>query len=206
MYRNYLKRSFDFTVSLILLIFLIPFVAIAAAAIKIDSSGPVFFTQSRVGRGLVDFTVLKLRTMTHEKREVGDTPVIGKTSGVTKVGYWLRRYKIDELPQLISVLKGQMSLVGPRPSVRKQLVQMTETEKRRYSVRPGLTGLAQVCGNIHLPWKERYRYDLIYVDNISFFNDLKILARTFLLLFKGEAYFKHRPLKISKSYDYTPEP
>lgn len=182
--------------SFILLLLLTPFLVLFALLIKLETKGPVFFSQIRVGKGLEDIKVLKLRTMTHKKREVGDKPVIGKTADVTKVGYWLRRFKIDELPQLISVLKGEMSLVGPRPSVRKQLENMTEREKMRYSVKPGLTGLAQVSGNIHLPWKERYKLDLDYVENISFINDLKILSRTFLLLFTGEAYFKRRPLNI----------
>jgi lipopolysaccharide/colanic/teichoic acid biosynthesis glycosyltransferase len=127
-------------------------------------------------------------------------PVHGRASGVTKVGYYLRRFKIDELPQLYHVLIGQMSLVGPRPSIPAQLEQMTELEKNRYSVSPGLTGLAQVSGNIHLPWQERYKVDLKYIRNISVLNDLRIICRTVLLIFIGEEKFVDQPLKI-KTYD-----
>ena len=161
-----------------------------------ESSGPVFFRQQRVGKNLKTIKVLKFRTMTNENREVGNKPIIGRASGVTKFGYWLRKYKIDEMPQLINVLKGDLSLVGPRPSVRKQLNNMTELEKSRYDVRPGLTGLAQVSGNIHLSWKERYKKDLEYISNISFINDVKILLRTVLLIIKGEEYFLDKPLKL----------
>jgi lipopolysaccharide/colanic/teichoic acid biosynthesis glycosyltransferase len=134
--------------------------------------------------------------MTHEVRKVGKTPVIGRADGVTALGYYLRRFKVDELPQLLSVVKGEMSLVGPRPSIAEHLDSMSEREKRRYSVRPGLTGLAQVSGNIHLPWQERYRYDLEYIEKITALNDLRILWRTVMLVFRGEEYYKDRPLHL----------
>jgi lipopolysaccharide/colanic/teichoic acid biosynthesis glycosyltransferase len=134
--------------------------------------------------------------MTNEKREV--EKVIGKTKGVTKVGYVLRRFKLDELPQLLNVFKGEMSIVGPRPSIIKQLEEMNAREKKRYSVRPGMTGLAQVCGNIHISWKERYKYDLKYLNNISLMNDLKIISRTLLILIGGEKKFTNNPLRINK--------
>lgn len=164
--------------------------------IKIETPGPVFFKQKRVGKNLKEFEVLKFRTMTDEKREVES--VIGMANGVTKVGYYLRRLKIDELPQLVNVLKGEMSLVGPRPSVSGQLEGMNEKEKERFSIKPGLTGLAQVCGNIHLSWTERYKYDRIYVKNISFFNDIRIMMRTVLIIIKGEEEFLNNPLGIRK--------
>jgi lipopolysaccharide/colanic/teichoic acid biosynthesis glycosyltransferase len=134
--------------------------------------------------------------MTHQARQVGDTPVIGRADGVTPVGYYLRRFKIDELPQLISVFKGEMSLVGPRPSIPEHLDKMTELSKRRYSVRPGLTGLAQVSGNIHLPWTERFRLDIEYIENITALNDLRILWRTVMLIFRGEEHYKDVPLQL----------
>jgi lipopolysaccharide/colanic/teichoic acid biosynthesis glycosyltransferase len=132
--------------------------------------------------------------MTDEEHKVSKT--IGRADGVTRIGYYLRRFKIDELPQLVNVLIGDMSLVGPRPSIREQLEVMTEEEIKRYAVRPGMTGLAQVCGNIHLSWKDRYKYDLKYVNNVSFMNDLKILLRTILIIFKGEETFIDKPLAI----------
>ena len=134
--------------------------------------------------------------MTHEKREVGDKPLIGKAAGVTPIGYFLRRLKIDELPQLIHVFSGQMSLVGPRPSIPSQLEAMNEKQKRRYLIRPGLTGLAQVSGNIHLSWPERYEFDLKYIHNISLPNDIRILVRTAFLIVKGEEYYLNKPLRI----------
>lgn len=165
--------------------------------IKLETPGPVFFKQKRVGRDLYEFEVFKFRTMTHEKREV--SKIIGKADGVTKSGYFLRRFKIDELPQIINVLIGDMSLVGPRPSIKSQLQDMTDEEIERYSVRPGMTGLAQVCGNIHISWKKRYEYDLKYVNNITFMNDMKIIFRTIMIIIKGEEKFINQPLSIRET-------
>lgn len=193
MYRNFFKPFLDFLIALlILLVVLLPLLVITLLILA-ESKGPLFFRQERVGKDLRLFQVYKFRTMTHEKRTVGSTPIIGKADGVTKVGYYLRRYKIDELPQLLNVLFGDMSLIGPRPSVPEQLKQMTEAEKQRYSVRPGLTGLAQINGNIHLSWKERFVYDLNYVNNVTFWNDLKILFKTVFIVILGEHKFLNKP-------------
>ncbi|WP_298222777.1 sugar transferase [Flavobacterium sp.] len=198
MYRNFLKHILDFTVAfIILLLVLIPLLVIALLILT-ESKGPLFFRQERVGKDLKFFKVYKFRTMTNEKRTVGSTPIIGKAEGVTKVGYYLRRYKVDELPQLLNVLLGDMSLIGPRPSVPEQLKQMSDAEKRRYSVRPGLTGLAQINGNIHLSWKERFVYDLNYVDNVTFWNDLKIIFRTVFIVILGEHKFLNKPMMDEK--------
>ncbi len=197
LYVRYFKRLIDLVVSFFLLLILLPFFLIIALLIKLDSKGPVFFVQKRIGKGLREFEVFKFRTMTDKKREV--KKVVGKTEGVTEVGYHLRRFKIDELPQLWNVLKGEMSLVGPRPSIRAQLQEMSQRQKKRYSIRPGLTGLAQVSGNIHISWDERYEYDLKYVNNVSFVNDMKIILRTILILFKGEEEFVNRPLKLKET-------
>jgi|SRR5699024_7529075 len=197
-YRTYTKRLTDLLVSFILLILLTPLFLIVSILILTTSKGPLFFIQTRVGRGLQDFRIYKFRTMIDCKHEV--KKIIGKTDDITMVGYYLRSYKIDELPQLINVLKGDMSLIGPRPSMRQQLQKMSEVEKRRYSVRPGMTGLAQVCGNIHLNWEERYKYDLKYVRNISFINDFKIVRRTILIIIVGEKEFMNKPLKIIETH------
>jgi lipopolysaccharide/colanic/teichoic acid biosynthesis glycosyltransferase len=125
-------------------------------------------------------------------------PIIGKAEGVTQIGYYLRRFKIDELPQLLNILNGDMSIVGPRPSVPEQLANMTDEEKMRYSVRPGLTGLAQINGNIHLQWKERFVYDLKYVKNITFINDLKIVFRTVFIVLFGEEKYLNKPVTIKE--------
>lgn len=171
-----------------------PLLMIIAILIKIETPGPIFFLQKRVGKDLIEFEVFKFRTMTDEKHEVKS--IVGQAKGVTKIGYYLRRFKIDEIPQLINVLKGEMSMVGPRPSIKKHLQEMTDKEKLRYSVRPGMTGLAQVCGNIHLSWKGRFMYDLKYVKNVSFINDFSILLRTILIVLKGEEKFINNPLTI----------
>jgi lipopolysaccharide/colanic/teichoic acid biosynthesis glycosyltransferase len=196
LYKQYIKRGIDIVLSLIILTFLLPFLLIIATSILLESKGPVLFKQYRVGKGLEIFQVFKFRTMTNEKREVGSVPLIGKVEGVTNLGYILRRFKIDELPQLFNVLKGDMSLIGPRPSIPGQLAKMTERERQRYAVRPGVTGLAQVNGNIHLAWTERYVHDLNYIENISFANDVKILFRTIFIIVLGEKKFLNKPLSI----------
>lgn len=196
LYANYLKRVLDLFIGILVSLIISPILLIAALLIPLESPGPVFFRQVRVGKNLRRIEMLKFRTMTNEYHPVAKKPMIGKVAGVTHVGYWLRRFKIDEFPQMINVLKGDLSLVGPRPSVPEHLEKMTEEEKRRYTVKPGLTGLAQVSGNIHISWKERYKKDLIYIENISFLNDFKILLRTALLIVKGEGHFKDKPLKL----------
>lgn len=197
MYQRYGKRILDILISILVLILCLPIILFVMLLIPIDSRGPLFFRQIRVGRGLSRIEIFKFRTMTNESREIGTQPIIGRAPGVTRLGFWLRRYKLDEIPQLVSVISGDLSLVGPRPGVEKHLQQMTEKEKKRYRALPGLTGLAQVSGNIHLSWKERYVKDLEYIQHISFHNDMKILLRTMTLLIKGEEYFKNKPLKLS---------
>lgn len=198
MYKIFIKRFFDFLAAVVLLAVLLPVFFVVAVWIIADSRGRVFFLQERVGRDCQIFTLFKFRTMTDEPRAISKQPLIGKAVGVTRAGYYLRRFKLDELPQLINVLKGHMSLVGPRPSVPEQLSNMTNEEKIRYSIRPGLTGLAQVCGNIHMTWRERFEYDLEYVENVSFLNDFRILFRTFIVVFVGEEFFVGKPLRIGK--------
>lgn len=198
MYRNFLKPLLDFSVAFIILLVALFPLLIIAILILVESNGPLFFKQERVGKDLKFFKVFKFRTMTNEKRTVGNAPIIGKAEGVTKVGYYLRRYKIDELPQLLNVLLGDMSLIGPRPSVPEHLHQMSEEEKHRYSVRPGLTGLAQINGNIHLSWKERFVYDLHYVNHVTFWNDIKIIFRTVFIVILGEKKFLNKPIMDEK--------
>jgi len=198
MYRNFLKIFIDFTAAFVIISLVLIPMLIIAILVLVESNGPLFFRQQRVGKDLKLFSVFKFRTMTNEKRIVGDTPIIGKADGVTKVGYYLRRYKIDELPQLLNVVLGDMSLVGPRPSVPEQLANMSEEEKRRYSVRPGLTGLAQINGNIHLSWKERFVYDLAYVNKVTFWTDIKIIFKTIFIVVLGEKKFINKPMLNEK--------
>ena len=193
MYNKYFKDLIDFLISGILLVLLSPLLLLVGFLVKITSEGPIFFKQQRLGKHKEKILVYKFRTMTNKQREVGKT-IIGKAEGVTSLGFYLRRFKIDELPQLINVIKGEMSLVGPRPNVEKNLAQMTPNEMSRYEVKPGLTGLAQVSGNIHLPWKKRFEYDLLYINNQNFKTDWKIIVRTVLLIFVGEEKFKNKEL------------
>lgn len=198
LYSRFLKFVLDFIVAFVIIALAFLPLLVISLLILSESKGPLFFKQERVGKDLKLFKVFKFRTMTNEKRTVGNQPIIGKADGVTKVGYHLRRFKIDELPQLLNVLFGDMSLVGPRPSVPEQLKQMSEAEKQRYSVRPGLTGLAQINGNIHLTWKERFVYDLKYVSHVTFWNDLKIIFRTVFIVILGEQKFLNKPIVIDE--------
>jgi lipopolysaccharide/colanic/teichoic acid biosynthesis glycosyltransferase len=190
-YRVLGKRLCDLTVSLPALVVLSPALALIALVVRFDSPGPALFVQERLGRNGRVFRAYKFRTMFHRPR-TGCGEVIGKTDEVTAVGYWLRRFKLDELLQLWNVAAGDMSLVGPRPALPAQIREYDERSRRRLLVRPGLTGLAQIHGNIHLTWPERWLYDCEYVDRLSFFLDVWILARTIGVVLVGEETFLRR--------------
>jgi lipopolysaccharide/colanic/teichoic acid biosynthesis glycosyltransferase len=163
-----------------------PFLAAAALATKLADGGPVLYRQVRVGRNGEDFEMLKLRTMVEGAERMGAGPAVDAgDSRITRVGSFLRRTSIDELPQLWNVLRGDMSIVGPRPTFRYQVEQYDEHQLRRLEVRPGLTGWAQVNGRAALSWPERIELDVWYVDNRSPRIDLSILLRTPLVLFRG---------------------
>ena len=163
-----------------------PLLAASAVAIKLEDGGPVLYRQTRVGKDGEDFELLKLRTMVvgAEKKGAGYAVDAGD-SRITRVGRLLRRASIDELPQLWNVLRGEMSLIGPRPTLRYQVETYTERQRLRLAVRPGLTGWAQVNGRATLPWEERIELDLWYVEHCSPRVDLTILLRTPLALFAG---------------------
>ena len=163
-----------------------PLLAASAIAIKLEDGGPVFFRQTRVGRHGQDFELLKLRTMVvdAEKKGAGYAVDAGD-SRITRVGRILRRTSVDELPQLWNVVRGEMSLIGPRPTLRYQVETYTARQRKRLDVRPGLTGWAQVHGRATLPWAERIELDVWYVEHRSPRLDLKILLRTPLALFGG---------------------
>lgn len=174
------------------LVILSPFLLVIYILVKAGSKGPFLFIQRRLGYHGQIFNAYKIRTMTHKIRHV-HTQIYGKHPEVTRVGFFLRKYKIDELPQLINIFLGEMSFVGPRPGLPEQLKNYTELAKMRLSVRPGLTGLAQINGNIYLSWPERWIYDGLYVKRLSFKLDILILAKTFLILIKGEKKFLKKP-------------
>jgi lipopolysaccharide/colanic/teichoic acid biosynthesis glycosyltransferase len=181
-----MNRALDAAAALVGLAFTSPLLAASALAIKLEDGGPVLYRQTRVGRGGEDFELLKLRTMVvgAEKQGAGFAVDRGD-SRITRVGRVLRRTSVDELPQLWNVLRGEMSIIGPRPTLRYQVDTYTERQRRRLNVRPGLTGWAQVNGRAALPWEERIELDVWYVENRSPLLDLKILLRTPPALFGG---------------------
>lgn len=190
-----IKRAFDLLVSLILLIVIAPFLLFIAVLVKLSSPGAAIFRQKRPGLNGKIFTIYKFRTM-----QLGsDTMFKGKEvelddPRITTIGRVLRRTKIDELPQLVNVIKGEMSLVGPRPERIESLAEYSNETCKRLEMRPGMTGLAQVSGNIYLKLKSRYLYDIYYVNNYSLLLDLKILVRTIGVVFYGEGKYINKPL------------
>lgn len=163
-----------------------PLLGLAAIATKLEDRGPVFYRQTRVGKDGEDFEVLKLRTMVVGAERIGAGYAVDEGDRrITRVGRILRRTSIDELPQLWNVLRGDMSVIGPRPTLRYQVEQYDEHQRRRLEVRPGLTGWAQIHGRAALPWSERIELDVWYVDHRSPRVDLEILLKTPLALFRG---------------------
>lgn len=185
-----IKRIVDFIVSLIILVCLSPFFLLIAIIIKVTSEGPVIFKQQRPGLNQQIFEVYKFRTMKPGSEiMIAGKEVLSDDDRVTTVGKYLRRFKIDELPQILNVLKGEMSLVGPRPQRMDYLDQYTKEELRRFDMLPGLTGLAQVSGNIYLTVEERTQKDLEYVKNYSLVLDAKIILKTIGVVLLGEDKF-----------------
>lgn len=163
-----------------------PLLGLAALAIKLEDGGTILYRQTRVGKDGRDFELLKLRTMVADAERVGAGAAVNEGDPrITRVGRVLRRTSVDELPQLWNVLRGDMSIVGPRPTLRYQVEQYDERQRRRLEVKPGLTGWAQVHGRAALPWSERIELDVWYVENRSPLLDLQILLRTPLALFRG---------------------
>ena len=181
-----MNRAFDVAIGGAGLVLASPFIGLAALATKVEDGGPVFYRQVRVGHDGEDFELLKLRTMEvgAETRGAGFAVDRGDPR-ITRVGRFLRRTSIDELPQFWNVLRGDMSVIGPRPTLRYQVERYDARQRRRLEVKPGLTGWAQVNGRAALPWPERIELDVWYVDHRSPGVDLKILLRTPLALFRG---------------------
>jgi lipopolysaccharide/colanic/teichoic acid biosynthesis glycosyltransferase len=180
------NRAVDIAIAGAGLVLASPFLAAAALATKLEDRGPVLYRQTRVGKDGVDFDVLKLRTMVVEAERMGSGYAVDRGDPrITRTGRILRRTSIDELPQLWNVLRGDMSIVGPRPTLRYQVEQYDEHQRHRLDLRPGLTGWAQVHGRASLPWAERIELDVWYVGNRSPRVDFEILLRTPLALFRG---------------------
>ena len=167
-----------------------PFLAALAILVRIDSPGPVFFRQERAGRGMRPFMVYKFRTMRADADPYDVSPMGREDARLTRLGRWLREMTLDELPQLWNVLRGDMSLVGPRPLYMSQARQFNERERRRLEVRPGLTGLAQVLGRGEIPHDEKLELDVQYVERWGLWLDLRILLRSVRLLVPGERVYQ----------------
>ncbi|OED36902.1 hypothetical protein AB833_25960 [Chromatiales bacterium (ex Bugula neritina AB1)] len=190
-----MKRVVDIIAALIILAVLSPIILIVAGLIRGESGSPVFYRQVRVGYQRNTFELLKFRTMKVNPVRDHGKELDPADPEITFIGRFLRRFKIDELPQLLNVLRGQMSLVGPRPPLPLLLSEMNGHELKRFDVLPGLTGLAQVNGNIHLSWTQRFKYDLQYVDRCSFLLDMSILLKTILIVCFGEHRFVDRGIE-----------
>lgn len=184
MYAKYIKRILDFLISLIAIIILSPVYLIVAILVRIKLGSPVIFKQKRPGKDGKIFTLYKFRSMSDKKDENGN--LLPDKDRLTKFGKVLRSTSLDELPEIVNILKGEMSLIGPRPLAVSYLPYYNEKEKHRHDVRPGLTGLAQINGRNNLNWEDRFAYDIEYVNNITFINDVKIFFKTFIKVFKKE--------------------
>lgn len=184
LYRRYFKRLMDIILSLIGLIVLSPIILIVGLLVKIKLGSPIIFKQERPGLNEKIFTMYKFRTMTDERDGKGD--LLANNIRLTKFGKVLRSTSIDELPELVNVLKGDMSLVGPRPLLVEYLPRYNKHQGRRHEVRPGITGLAQVNGRNAISWEDKFNYDVDYVDKYSLVMDIKILLQTILKVFKRE--------------------
>jgi undecaprenyl phosphate N,N'-diacetylbacillosamine 1-phosphate transferase len=192
------KRGFDLLVAGLLLVLLSPVLLVAAVLVKLTSRGPVFFCQLRAGRQAKPFRVRKFRTMFHTHAHDPQETIPLDHAAITPLGRVLRRFKIDEFPQLFSVLSGSMSLIGPRPGLVSQAEAYDDVQRRRLLLRPGCTGLAQVnTMSRGADWTERIRYDVYYVQHCSLWLDLKILAKTPFVLLFGEKRF-------DRTFDQSP--
>jgi lipopolysaccharide/colanic/teichoic acid biosynthesis glycosyltransferase len=186
-----LRRAFDVTVAAIVLAILSPVVAAAIVAIRLESCGHPIYRQRRIGRDGEPFDVLKLRTMVSGAEKMGaGLAVDDGDTRITRTGALLRRTSLDEVPNLVNVLRGEMSIIGPRPTVPVQVAQYTDRQRGRLAVRPGITGWAQVNGRASLPWPERIELDLWYVEHRSTMLDIKILWLTVRMLVTGHGLYK----------------
>ena len=184
------SRALDLVVASLALTVTAPLLAAAAILIKLESRGPVFYRQRRVGLGGEPFELWKLRTMVPGAETMGaGIYVVEGDPRITRTGRLLRRFSLDELPNLVNVLRGEMAIVGPRPTVQEQVDRYTERQRRRLEVKPGITGWAQINGRTSLPWPERIELDVWYVENRSLRLDLRILARTVRMLATGHGLY-----------------
>lgn len=202
-YRRFVKRPMDFILSLIAIIVLSPVFLIVAILVRVNLGSPVIFKQERPGLNGEIFTMYKFRTMTDERDKNGE--LLPDAFRLTKFGKFLRSTSLDEIPELFNILKGDMSFVGPRPLAVVYLPYYTQREKIRHTVRPGLTGLAQINGRNTINWEERFEYDLNYVRNISFLLDFLIIFKTLIKVLKKEGVSVRGTTEIVSFHTYRQE-
>ena len=190
------KRIIDFVCSVLLLIFLLPLLLIITLGIILSTKESPFFLQHRGGYKGNPFKVVKFKTMTNEKNERGE--LLPDKERLTEIGKFIRRTSLDELPQLLNILIGDMSFIGPRPFLYEYMDVYSENEVRRHQVRPGITGWAQVNGRNRLSWKDKFKLDLFYVDNIGFFLDMKIVFLTIYKVLKKEGVDQNQETIMEK--------
>lgn len=195
-YKRYFKRPMDFVLALFAIVVLSPVFIIVALLLRINLGSPVIFKQQRPGLNEKIFTMYKFRTMTNETDENGN--LLPNEQRHTRFGKFLRSTSLDELPELFNVLKGDMSLIGPRPLLIEYLPLYNKHQKRRHEVRPGLSGLAQVRGRNSITWEEKFDYDVYYVDNISFLLDLKLMFETIIKVFKRDGVNSSETVTMEK--------
>ncbi len=185
-----MTRTLDILIATAALALASPVLLVAAVAIRLESRGPVIYRHARLGRHGEPFELLKLRTMVQGAERMGAGLYIERGDArITRAGRFLRRFSLDELPNLVNVLRGELSIVGPRPTVAEQVERYTDHQRRRLEVKPGITGWAQVNGRTSLPWPERIELDVWYVDHRSVLLDLRILARTVRMLATGRGLY-----------------
>jgi lipopolysaccharide/colanic/teichoic acid biosynthesis glycosyltransferase len=184
MYKYYIKRLLDFTVALFGLLLLSPVFIIVTIGLYLANNGKPFFFQARPGLNEKIFSIIKFKTMNDKKDANGN--LLSDAERLTPIGAFVRKTSLDEIPQLINVLKGDMSLIGPRPLLPQYLPLYNDNQKRRHNVRPGITGWAQVNGRNAISWTKKFELDVWYVDHVSFFTDMKVFFTTFKKVFKSE--------------------
>ncbi len=184
MYKNFIKPAIDFVLAFVGFLFLSPVFVLVTIGLFFANDGKPFFFQLRPGKNGKIFKIIKFKTMTDKKDENGN--LLPDADRLTKIGSFVRKTSLDEIPQLLNVIKGDMSLVGPRPLLPKYLELYNDFQRRRNEVKPGITGWAQVNGRNSISWEKKFEYDVWYVDNVSFLLDIKILIMTVLKVVKSE--------------------
>jgi undecaprenyl phosphate N,N'-diacetylbacillosamine 1-phosphate transferase len=179
-----IKPGLDFIIAFLLLVLFSPIILLTVIFLAVENKGRVWFIQSRPGKNGKPFTIIKFKTMTDTRNEKGE--LASDEARMTLVGEWVRKFSLDELPQMINIIKGDMSFVGPRPLLLEYIPLYSKKQLKRHDVKPGITGWAQVNGRNTLEWQKRFEYDVWYVDHVSFWLDLKILWLTLIKVLKAE--------------------